>query len=85
MMICGYTLKGTGAHVIISEHTPKIEKAAQYAAFYSSYKHSSNIPVDYTLVRYVTKVRKSETFKTTYTNYKTIYINEVSMEILTNH
>ncbi|MGI6771448.1 MAG: Rqc2 family fibronectin-binding protein [Acholeplasmataceae bacterium] len=78
---------GTGAHVIIKgEHTPKIiEKAAQYAAFYSSYKHSSNIPVDYTLVRYVTKVRKSETFKTTYTNYKTIYINEVSMEILTNH
>lgn len=78
---------GTGAHVIIKgEYSPKIiKKAAQYAAFYSSYKHSSNIPIDYTLVRYVTKVRKSETFKTTYQNYKTIYINEVNMDILTNH
>lgn len=78
---------GTGSHVIVKGQTnPKIiEKAAQYAAFYSSYKHSSNIPVDYTLVRYVAKVRKSVTFKATYTNHKTIYINEVSQEILTNH
>lgn len=78
---------GTGAHVIVKGKTSPeiIEKAAQYAAFYSSYKHSSNIPVDYTLVRYVTKVRKSKTFKTTYINYKTIYINEVSQDILTDH
>lgn len=78
---------GTGAHVIVKgKVTPKvIEKAAQYAAFYSNYKHSSSIPVDYTLVRYVTKIRKSETFKATYTNYKTIYISSVNQEILANH
>ena len=78
---------GTGAHVIIKGEVSSkiIEKAAQYAAFYSSYKYSTNIPVDYTLVRYVSKVRKSSTFKTTYTNYKTIYINEVNNDILTNH
>ncbi|MGI6781619.1 MAG: NFACT RNA binding domain-containing protein [Acholeplasmataceae bacterium] len=78
---------GTGAHVIIKgDHSPQIiEKAAQYAAFYSTYKYSSNIPIDYTLVRYVSKVRKSQTFKTTYTNYKTLYVNEVNSDILTNH
>lgn len=78
---------GAGSHVIIKGVVNPliIEKAAQYAAFHSVYKHSNDIPVDYTLVRYVTKVRKSKTFKTTYTNQKTIFIKAIDQETLTNH
>ena len=78
---------GAGSHVIIKGvvNPVIIEKAAQYAAFHSVYKHSNDIPVDYTLVRYVTKVRKSKTFKTTYTNQKTIFIKAIDQETLTNH
>ena len=78
---------GAGSHVIVKGviNPETIKKAAQYAAFYSVYKHSNDIPVDYTLVRYVTKVRKSLTFKTTYTNQKTIFIKSITQDELTDH
>lgn len=77
----------SGSHVIIKgDHSfDVIKKAAQYAAFYSTLKFSSQIPVDYTLVRYVSKIRKSSTFKVTYKNYKTLFLNNVSKEDLSDH
>ena len=49
-----------GSHVILrcSNSTPKLEiitKCAQIAAYYSKARFSSNVPVDYTLKKYVKK------------------------------
>lgn len=71
---------GPGSHVIIKsiqgetflEET--LLEAAQLAAFYSSGKHSSKVPIDYTLKKNVKKVPNSKPGMVIYTQFKTFYI-----------
>lgn len=66
-----------GSHVIIrnSEYgDATLFEAAQLAAYYSKGKNSSQVPVDYTLVRHVKKVRGAKPGFVTYEHQKTLYI-----------
>lgn len=68
-----------GSHVIItnvenlSEYD--IRTAAMLASYYSSYRDSSSVPVDYTLTRYIKKIPGKKACFVSYTNQKTIYID----------
>lgn len=67
-----------GSHVIvkgINISDTAIKEAANLAAFYSKGKLSSNIPVDYTKVRYIKKPNGSKPGMVIYTQNKTIYVN----------
>ncbi len=68
-----------GAHVILRAEgaTPSDEailQAAAYAAFYSKAAASSQVPVDYTRVRYVKKPAGARPGMVIYTNNKTVYV-----------
>lgn len=66
-----------GSHVIIkSDSVPNtvLEYAAKLAVKHSQAKHSSKVPVDYTLVKYVHKPNGAKPGKVIYTNQKTIYV-----------
>ena len=68
----------SGAHVVVdtNELTETIiRKAAMLAAYHSSQKHSSSIPVDYTQIRYVAKISGKPGYYVRYKNEKTIYID----------
>jgi predicted ribosome quality control (RQC) complex YloA/Tae2 family protein len=74
----------TSAHgVIRSQNRPAsvspaaLTLAAELVAARSEVKHSSLIPVDYTLKKYVRKPRKSAPGAVTYANEKTIYVNGI--------
>ena len=69
-----------GSHVILKTEgkIPSqeiINKCASIAAYYSKSKYSSNVPVDYTLVKNVKKMPKSKPGMVIYTNYKTVNVN----------
>jgi predicted ribosome quality control (RQC) complex YloA/Tae2 family protein len=49
------------------------------AAYYSKAKKSTNVPVDFTQVRYVRKPRGAAVGFVTYTNQKTLYVDPLSM------
>jgi predicted ribosome quality control (RQC) complex YloA/Tae2 family protein len=51
-----------------------VETAALLAAWYSDARDSANVPVDYTLVRYVKKPSGARPGMVIYTDYKTIYV-----------
>lgn len=68
-----------GSHVIavtngqnLSEST--IIEAAQAAAFHSKAKNSSQVPVDYTLVKYVSKPSGAKPGLVIYTHNKTVFV-----------
>lgn len=68
-----------GSHVIISGggQTPDdntITEAALLAAYYSQARESSNVPVDYTLVKNVKKPVGAKPGMVIYENYKTAYV-----------
>ena len=54
-----------------------LQQAAELVAARSEVKHSSLIPVDYTLKKYVRKPRKSAPGAVTYQNEKTIYVTGI--------
>ena len=71
----------SGSHVVIrlpnkNAYPPKeiIEDAASIAAYFSSAKNSSTVPVNYTEVRYVRKPRKAPAGTAVITNSKTIFV-----------
>lgn len=73
---------GTGAHVVIRTNgnpqaVPKqvIEFAAQLAAANSPQRHSSIVPVDYTLRKYVRRPRGAQPGFVTYTHEKTLHVS----------
>ena len=75
----------TSAHgVIRAQNRPAsvspaaIRHAAELVAARSEVKHSSLIPVDYTLKKYVRKPRKSAPGSVTYQNEKTIYVGGIN-------
>lgn len=68
-----------GSHAILQTkgETPSIDiliRCAQIAAYYSKAKLSSNVPVDYTLVKYVKKPSGSKPGFVIYTHNKTINV-----------
>lgn len=75
-----HTQKIHGSHVILkcdNNVSPTQEiliKCAELAAYYSKAKQSSNVPVDYTLVKYVKKPSGAKPGMVTYVNYKTIFV-----------
>ena len=69
----------TGSHVIIScegKDPPEstLSEAALIAAYNSSARSGSTVPVDYTLVRYVKKPSGAKPGAVIYTNQKTLYV-----------
>lgn len=74
-----HTQKITGSHTVIkcrgeipSDKT--IEEACMIAAFHSSAKNSSTVPVDYTEIRYVKKPNGAKPGMVIFTNYKTVFV-----------
>ena len=66
-----------GSHVLIKANpVPQqtLLEAAQIAAFYSRARNSSNVPVDYTLVKYVRKPSGAKPGFVTYTSQKTLFV-----------
>lgn len=69
-----------GAHVIIKQKGQEdfsdevILHAAELAAYYSKARHSSQVPVDYTLVKYVHKPSGAKPGMVIYTDQKTVFV-----------
>jgi predicted ribosome quality control (RQC) complex YloA/Tae2 family protein len=67
-----------GAHVILD--TKKLDEhilrlTAMLAAYFSSQKQSSSIPVDYIKVKHLKKIKGLPGYKVSYSNHQTIYID----------
>jgi predicted ribosome quality control (RQC) complex YloA/Tae2 family protein len=74
-----HTQKIHGSHVIIwTEGRPvdaqTLTEGAQLAAYYSQAREGSNVPVDYTEVRYVKKPAGARPGMVIYTTYSTAYV-----------
>ncbi len=74
-----HTQKITGSHTVIrcKGETPPdrtIEEACVIAAFHSSAKNSSNVPVDHTEIRYVKKPNGAKPGMVIFTNYRTVFV-----------
>ncbi len=68
-----------GSHVIIRTEGQEVddatlEEAALIAAYYSKARESSNVPVDYTLIKHVTKPSGAKPGMVIYVQYKTIFV-----------
>ena len=72
--------EGPGSHVIVQQlDTVAIDEstlleAATLAAYHSSGKMSSHVPIDYTLRKNVKKVPNAKPGMVIYTNFKTLYV-----------
>jgi len=69
-----------GAHVVIRTEGRTVPRdvllyAASIAAHFSKARYSSNVPVDYTLVKNVHKPKGSPPGMVLYTNYETVFVN----------
>lgn len=70
--------QGPGAHVVVMSNNinEKIKRiAANIAAYYSSCKMSSTVPVNYTLVKNIKKIPGGKPGKVIINNQKTIYVD----------
>lgn len=74
-----------GTHVILRNLTQKELPedlkilCCQLAAYYSKAKKSSNVPVDFTQIRYVRKPRGAAAGYVTYANQKTLFVDPLSI------
>ncbi|NLK12493.1 MAG: fibronectin-binding domain-containing protein [Candidatus Phytoplasma sp.] len=69
---------GSGSHVIYkgdSLNEEIIRTCSMLAAYFSSFKNSSSIPVDYTMVKNLKKIPGKPGYQLSYTHHKTIYID----------
>ena len=69
----------TGSHVILildglDPTDEAVRAAAAVAAYNSSARNGSNVPVDYTLVKYVKKPSGAKPGMVIYTNQKTLFV-----------
>ena len=76
-----------GSHIIIQATFPEIDdatvvEAAEIAAYHSKARYSSQVPVDFTEVKYVKKPKGAKPGKVIYDDYKTIYVtpNELTIQ-----
>ena len=67
-----------GSHVIIKKAEPvpddTLYDAAMLAAYYSKARGSANVPVDFTLVKYVKKPSGAKPGMVTYTHQRTVFV-----------
>ena len=74
-----FHVKGApGSHVVIKDKIPTeddIRLAANLAAYYSEFKLSSSVPVDYTKIKNIKKIPGRKACFVTYTHEHTIYID----------
>lgn len=66
-----------GSHVILATDQPteaEIEEAAKYAAYFSKYRYSANVPIDYTQVKDVKKPNGAKPGFVNYFNQQTVYV-----------
>lgn len=68
-----------GSHTVIDTEGREVSEqaileAAQIAAYFSKAKDSSQVPVDYTLIRRVSKPQGAKPGKVIYTDQKTVYV-----------
>jgi len=74
-----------GSHVLLRNFHKKeppaelISLCCSLAAWFSKARHSENVPVDYTQIRFVRKPRKSAPGFVTYTNQKTVFADPVDV------
>ncbi|AZR72978.1 hypothetical protein BBF96_05965 [Anoxybacter fermentans] len=70
-----------GSHVVIRNHDRRdipertLLEAATLAAYFSKARESTNVPVDYTQIKYVNKPKGAKPGMVFYENYKTIIVN----------
>ncbi len=69
-----------GSHTVLISDSNDIKEediiyAASVAAYHSKAKESSNVPVDYTLIKYVKKPAGAKPGMVIYTNEKTVYVS----------
>jgi predicted ribosome quality control (RQC) complex YloA/Tae2 family protein len=80
-----------GSHVVIRGQNydqTTLEEAAMLAAYYSKAKGSSNVPVDYTLIKHVRKPNGAKPGFVTYTEQKTLFVTpdeQVIKQLLENN
>lgn len=75
-----HTKQFHGCHLVCdSDELPEniLRICANLAAYYSSGRLSSSVPVDYTLVKNIKKVKGTKPGFITFKNYKTIYIDPI--------
>lgn len=66
-----------GSHVIIRSPEPSEEtllEAAELAAYFSKYRHSAQVPVDYVQVKHIRKPNGAKPGYVIYENQKTLYV-----------
>ncbi len=71
-----------GAHVVIKTNGKSVDEdtlyyAARLAATYSKGRYSSNVPIDYTYIKYVKKVKGLKPGLVLYSNFKTLFVNPI--------
>lgn len=74
-----------GSHTVLKTNgkTPSddvIVEAAKLCAYYSKAKNSANVPVDYTLIKYVKKPSGAKPGMVIYVNYNTVNVKPCSIE-----
>lgn len=72
-----HTKEIPGSHVVIQTHAPTDDtllEAAMLAAYFSKAQASSQVPVDYTLIKHVKKPNGSRPGYVTYDQQQTIYV-----------
>ncbi|GAA0358904.1 Rqc2 family fibronectin-binding protein [Bacillus horti] len=73
-----------GSHVVIRSEQitdQTLLEAAQLAAYYSKARSSSQVPVDYTLIRHVKKPNGSKPGYVIYDNQQTVYVTPVEEQV----
>jgi predicted ribosome quality control (RQC) complex YloA/Tae2 family protein len=78
-----HTQKIHGSHTVIQgKNIPfdTIKKVASFSAFYSKASLSDNVPVDYTLIKFVKKPSGAMPGKVIYTNQQTVFVTPKNPE-----
>lgn len=73
-----------GSHVVINSDNPSqntLEEAAKIAAYFSKYRHSAKVPVDYVQIKYINKPKGAKPGFVIYKNQKTLFVTPDEQEI----
>ncbi len=75
-----------GSHILLRNLAKKepsqflIDVCCGLAAWFSKVRHSQNVPVDYTQIRFLRKPRKSTPGFVTYTRHQTAFVNPIEFQ-----
>jgi predicted ribosome quality control (RQC) complex YloA/Tae2 family protein len=80
-----------GTHLVLRNYRKQepnnelIILCSRIAAYYSKAKNSTNVPVDYTQIRYVTKPHGAASGYVIYKNQKTLFVTPISIRDAANY